>query len=82
MMEAIESTTGARFPDAERAAIVGDLDELTLVNSGLEETMINAYHEIVETRRREPKIPDLRTAAFVNAIEKVARTYLELGVFP
>jgi glutamate dehydrogenase (NAD(P)+) len=61
---------------------VPEHDELTLVNSGLEETMIAAYHEIVDTRRRDPRIPDLRTAAFVTAIEKVSRTYLELGIFP
>ena len=82
MVEAIERTTGSRFPESERAQLVGDMDELTLVNSGLEETMINAFHEILEARRREPRIPDLRTAAFVIAIEKVARTYIELGVFP
>ena len=44
--------------------------------------MIQAYNEIREIRKREPKIGDLRTAAFVNAINKVARSYLELGVFP
>ena len=57
-------------------------DELTLVNSGLEDTMAAAYDQLRETRRLDPKIPDLRTAAFVNAIDKVARSYMELGIFP
>ena len=26
--------------------------------------------------------PDLRTSAFLNAIEKIARAYMELGIFP
>jgi glutamate dehydrogenase (NAD(P)+) len=82
LLKAIEASTGARFTDAQVKEFVAEHDELTLVNSGLEETMIAAYHEIVETKRRDPRIPDLRTAAFVNAIDKVSRAYLELGIFP
>jgi glutamate dehydrogenase (NAD(P)+) len=82
MLKAIESLTGREFTDEQRAAFVPGLDELTLVNSGLEETMVNAYHELREMRLRDPRIPDLRTAAFVSAINKVSRTYLELGIFP
>jgi len=44
--------------------------------------MAPAYHEIMETRRQYPGLQNLRTAAFFNAIEKVARTYMELGIFP
>jgi glutamate dehydrogenase (NAD(P)+) len=44
--------------------------------------MIGAYHGILETKRQHPGVPDLRTAAFLNAIHKVARSYLELGIFP
>jgi glutamate dehydrogenase (NAD(P)+) len=57
-------------------------EEQDIVNSGLEDTMIAAYNEIRAIRKRHPKMPDLRTAAFVNAIDKVARSYQELGVFP
>ena len=32
--------------------------------------------------RRQPEIGDLRTAAFVTAINKVAIVYEELGIFP
>jgi len=82
MLRAIEAATGREFTDQQRQEFVPGLDELTLVNSGLEETMVTAYHELREMRRQNPRIPDLRTAAFVNAIEKVSRTYIELGVFP
>jgi len=43
--------------------------------------MINTYHEIRETWRQNDKIPDLSTAAFVVAIEKIANSYIALGIF-
>jgi len=82
MLAAIESATGRRFSAADRAAFVQGSDELTLVNSGLEETMVAAYREIREARQKHPEMPDLRTAAFAVAIEKVGRAYRELGIFP
>jgi glutamate dehydrogenase (NAD(P)+) len=81
-LAAIESATGRTFSDAERASFVQGADELTLVNSGLEETMIAAYREIREVRAQQPAVPDLRSAAFVLAIRKVGRAYAELGIFP
>ena len=82
MLQAVEQASGVTFTEAQRAELMPGLDEETIVNSGLEETMIASYHELLATRRRDPRITDLRTAAFVNAIEKVARAYLELGIFP
>ena len=82
MLKAIEESTGRKFSDSERAAIAKGPDEQDLVNSGLEETMIGAFHELLNTRRQSKAIPDLRIAAFVSAIHKVARSYSELGIFP
>jgi glutamate dehydrogenase (NAD(P)+) len=82
LLQAIEAATGHRFSDAERAKLVHGAEELDLVNSGLEETMAVAYQEILEVKRSKPQIGSLRTAAFVNAIEKIARSYAELGIFP
>jgi glutamate dehydrogenase (NAD(P)+) len=82
MLRAIETATGRKFSDAERVSFVQVTDELEIVNSGLEDTMIVAYQEIRDTLRREPKMGDLRTAAFVLAINKVAIVYEELGIFP
>jgi glutamate dehydrogenase (NAD(P)+) len=82
MLKAIETATGKRFTEAERAAIAKGPDEADLVNSGLEETMISAFQDLLDTRRRHRGVPDLRIAAFVNAIHKVARSYMELGIFP
>ncbi|HWW74792.1 MAG TPA: hypothetical protein VNZ44_05305, partial [Pyrinomonadaceae bacterium] len=57
-------------------------DEIDLVNSGLEETMAVAYQQIRETWKGDARIPGLRTAAFIRAINKVATCYEELGIFP
>jgi glutamate dehydrogenase (NAD(P)+) len=56
--------------------------EEAVVNAGLHQTMVAAYREIRDELRRRPELRDLRTAAFVAAINKVARTYLEMGIFP
>jgi glutamate dehydrogenase (NAD(P)+) len=82
LLRAVELATGKTFSDADRVSFVQVPDELSIVNSGLEDTMIGAYQEIRETLRREPALQDLRTAAFFTAINKIARGYLELGIFP
>jgi glutamate dehydrogenase (NAD(P)+) len=82
LLKAIELATGTAFTEAQRAALAKGPDEADLVNSGLEETMVNAYNGLRETRRQHPDVPDLRTAAFLTAIHKVARSYMELGIFP
>ncbi len=80
LVEAIEGLVSSKFPDRDK--LVRETDELDLVNSGLEETMITAFGEIVEIRNRRRSVTDLRTAAYISAIEKVGTTYLELGIFP
>jgi glutamate dehydrogenase (NAD(P)+) len=82
MLRTIEAATGKTLTESERMQIAKGPDEQDLVNSGLEETMIAAYHELIEVRRKHPGVPDLRIAAFLNAIHKVARSYMELGIFP
>jgi glutamate dehydrogenase (NAD(P)+) len=82
MLTAIESASGRSYSAEERARIVRGAEEIDLVNSGLEETMVGAYRQIHELWKREPRTGDLRTAAFLSAIDKIARAYLELGVFP
>ena len=78
----IEELTGKRVVDRERQFIMHGADEVDLVYSGLEETMITATREIMEEWKKNPQIPDMRTAAFVVAINKVGTSYAELGIFP
>jgi len=61
---------------------LGGEDELTVVNAGLEKTMVGAYREIRNRLRTQPSLQDLRTAAFVTAIDKIAGSYGERGIFP
>jgi Glutamate dehydrogenase/leucine dehydrogenase len=82
IVSATEDLVQARFPGKVREGLIRGLGEVDLVRSGLEETMVGAYQEIREVRERMKKVDDLRTAAFIVAIEKVGRSYLELGVFP
>jgi glutamate dehydrogenase (NAD(P)+) len=82
MVTAIEKATGRDFAPEERRRIARGADEIDLVNSGLEETMVLAYRQLREMMREDARIPDLRTAAFLNALRKVATSYLELGIFP
>jgi glutamate dehydrogenase (NAD(P)+) len=82
MLRAIEKATGKTFTDAEREVIASGPDEADIVNSGLEETMITSFHDLLRTKRDHAGVPDLRIAAFLNAIHKVARSYTELGIFP
>ncbi|MEO6612830.1 MAG: Glu/Leu/Phe/Val dehydrogenase [Chitinophagaceae bacterium] len=78
----MESLTGKSVGDKERELIMHGADEVDLVYSGLEETMITATHEIMNTWKNNPDIPDMRTAAYVVAINKVGTSYAELGIFP
>jgi glutamate dehydrogenase (NAD(P)+) len=78
----LEELTGRQVSPEERAAITRGADEIDLVHSGLEETMISATREIMDIWNANPTIPDMRTAAYVNAINKVANSYMELGIFP
>lgn len=38
-----------------------------------------AFQEIIATRRSNPRIEDYRMAAYVIAIEKISRSYRDIG---
>ncbi|MBL7701241.1 MAG: Glu/Leu/Phe/Val dehydrogenase [Ferruginibacter sp.] len=82
IIKQMEDLTGKSVGDAQKKQIVHGADEQELVHSGLEETMITATREIMDVWMSNPEIPDMRTAAYVSAINKVATSYAELGIFP
>lgn len=82
LVNTVEKLTGKRIGDREREVITRGADEVDLVRSGLEETMIVAYSQIREVMKRKRKVNDLRTAAFISSLDKIASDYMALGVFP
>ena len=82
ILSQIEELSGKKVSDAERTFIMHGPEEQDLVHSGLEETMIAATREIMDIWKSNPEIPDMRTAAYISAINKVANSYAELGIFP
>jgi glutamate dehydrogenase (NAD(P)+) len=82
ILKTVEELTGKRTSDVERSLILHGPDEVDLVYSGLEDTMIGSYHEIREALMSVGNGVDMRTAAFTVAINKVGVAYEELGIFP
>lgn len=82
ILEEMETLTGKKISTDKKNILQHGADEIDLVHSGLEETMINATREIMEQWKNNPEIPDMRTASYVVAINKVANSYAELGIFP
>lgn len=80
ILAGVEHLTGLKFTPEEHKRVSTAAGEEELVNSGLEETMVSAYAEL-RTIQKQRGV-DLRTAAFINAIGKVAMAYQERGIFP
>ncbi|MFP6681803.1 MAG: Glu/Leu/Phe/Val dehydrogenase [Gammaproteobacteria bacterium] len=81
LAQAMESMTGSKLPDIVRDELVRGADELDLVRSGLDDTMRLSYQQISQELHSNDKIADLRTAAYSVAIRKIARSYLDIGVY-
>ena len=81
MITGIEELTGGHFSPRLQKEITHGIDELELVNSGLEETMIRGLQDIIAIMHTQPT-EDLRTAAFICALGKMVTAYEELGIWP
>ncbi|MDJ1015828.1 MAG: Glu/Leu/Phe/Val dehydrogenase [Paracoccaceae bacterium] len=55
-------------------------DELELVRSGLDDTMRTAYQAMYDVWRARDDVMDLRTAAYIVAIDRVAASYKAKGL--
>lgn len=82
LISMVERLTGKTIDKKEKLILAKGADEVDLVRSGLEETMVNSFDQILNVYKRKKGVEDLRTAAFITAIDKVASDYLTLGVFP
>jgi glutamate dehydrogenase (NAD(P)+) len=83
ILQAVSQSTGKEFTEQQIGFFTEGPDEEDLVNSGLEEATVSSYQQIREIQLRHgvDKV-SLRTAAFISAIDKVSRTYEEMGIFP
>ncbi len=81
ILNVIENISDRRFSDDEMKDLSHGAEEYDLVDSGLEETMITAYQQILEIRN-ENQLNDLRTAAYISAINKIGIMYEQMGIFP
>lgn len=82
IMNKVEEMTGKTISQRERDFLTRGGTEVELVNSGLEDTMITAYNQIRETFLQHPDVKDVRTAAFVCSLKKIAGDYISMGIFP
>ena len=71
----LESGIEKPLDECAKAELLKGPDEITLVRSGLQDTMCEAYQEIKEMHDSNPKIRDRRTAAFASAIRKIGDIY-------
>jgi glutamate dehydrogenase (NAD(P)+) len=77
----IENISDRKFTEDELDNLAHGAGEYDLVDSGLEETMITAYQQISDIRNKHG-LDDLRTAAFISAINKIGIMYEQMGIFP
>jgi len=84
ILQAVQTLTEKQFTPEKFARVLSDVafgaSEEDLVNSGLEDTMVSAYQEVRELGKQHDT--DLRTGAFISAINKIAKSYLQMGIFP
>jgi glutamate dehydrogenase (NAD(P)+) len=75
IIDAIESGIGKKLDGKSRKELLTGPDEISLVRSGLEDTMCESYGEIKEQFLTNDKIKDRRMAAYALAIRKIADIY-------
>ena len=83
LIDEIETATGSKLSEAFKDRYIKGADELTLVRSGLDDTMRGAYggmRELWHQCKAKDKDFDLRTAAYIVAIERVAASYKAKGL--
>ncbi|MFK7943315.1 MAG: Glu/Leu/Phe/Val dehydrogenase [Paracoccaceae bacterium] len=80
LVDEMERMTGNKVSEEFRERYLRGADELELVRSGLDDTMRIAYQQMAEVWRKRDDVPDLRTAGYMVAVERVADTYRAKGL--
>ena len=79
LISAIETMTGKEMPEKFKEQFIEGANEIDLVRSGLDDMMREAYQKIRESMI-ENDIPNLRTAAYKVALDRIAVSYDSIGL--
>ena len=82
LLQAIEAATGKQLQRGGARRHRHGADEEDLVNSGLEETMVIAYQADPRDPARHPECPTCAPRPSSTRIDKIARSYMDMGIFP
>ncbi len=81
LLTAVESLTQKQFEPGQLQDFADSAKEVDYVLAALEDTMVRAFNHIVEDWKSND-LPCMRTSSFYFAINKVARAYETMGIFP
>jgi glutamate dehydrogenase (NAD(P)+) len=81
VLDVITRLTGKTLPPEDTALLLQAPNEIDFVRTALENTMAISYEKIRNMWKRRD-LPDLRTSAYLAAIERVADAYALEGIFP
>ena len=79
LISAIEMMTGKEMPEKFKQKFIDGANEIDLVRSGLDDMMCEAYQK-VRLNLIENNIPNLRTAAYKTALDRIAISYESIGL--
>ncbi len=79
LISAIETMTGKDMPEKFKDQFIEGASEIDLVRSGLDDMMREAYQKIRQSMI-ENNIPNLRTAAYKVALDRIATSYDSIGL--
>ncbi|WP_185873230.1 Glu/Leu/Phe/Val family dehydrogenase [Blattabacterium cuenoti] len=81
LLNIIETICKKTISEKEKKIILRGANEIDLVRSGLEDTMVSCFHKI-RNLKKSLNIQNFRTTSFLLAINKIIDSYEKLGIFP
>jgi glutamate dehydrogenase (NAD(P)+) len=81
ILDLIERMTRTGATPEDAADIIRAPEEIDFVTTALDNTMSTAYEHLTERWKRR-KLIDLRTSAYVGALEQIGTSYEMMGIFP
>ena len=79
LISAIETMTGKEMPEKFKEQFIEGANEIDLVRSGLDDMMREAFQKVRQSMI-ENDIPNLRTAAYKVALDRIATSYDSIGL--